>query len=128
MMKKKRGGVLNSAFASTVLPVKSKSKLHSQRQLSPILPVEKACSVQIKKKKELFNMLDEIPKAKAIRAWNLARKSKEQESKFVPDKHPRKPVNPSMFCNPFKFKRGRRHEPKNGKQHTKKKRRVVDSP
>ena len=65
-------------------------------------------------------MLDKIPEAKVIRAWNLACKSKEKESKFVPDKPQNKPGNPSMFFNPFKFKRGRRREPKNDKQCTKK--------
>ena len=66
-------------------------------------------------------MLDKIPEAKAIRAWNLARKSKEKEANFVPNKPPRKSVNPYMSINPFKFKQGRRREPKNDHQCTKKK-------
>ena len=60
----------------SVLPAKSKSKLHSQQQVFTTLPVQKAYSVQLNEKKELFDMLDKIPEAKAIRAWNLARKLK----------------------------------------------------
>ena len=50
--------------------------------------------------------------------------SKDKESKFVPDPLPplpSRPVIPSMFFTPFKFKRGRRREPKNDNQGTKKK-------
>ena len=69
------------------------------------------------KRKELFALLDKIPEAKAISAWNL--------SKFEPDgvqsKPPSKPVNPSMFFNPFKFKQGCRRETKNDQQQTKRK-------
>ena len=54
-------------------------------------------------------------------AWKLTRLLKEKEPVVVPDKTTNKPVNPSMFFNPFKFKPGRRHEPKNVDQHTKKK-------
>ena len=66
-------------------------------------------------------MINKIPEAKAIRAWNLTRKSKGKKSKFVPEKPPSQPVNPSMFFNPFKFKRGRRREPKKDQQRTKRK-------
>ena len=100
-MKKKRGNAVNSTSAS-VLPVKSKSKVHNQQQISPILPVHQAYSLQVnKKKKELFDTLDQIPEAKAIRAWNLARSLKEKEFKFVLDKLTSKPVSPSMFFNPL---------------------------
>ena len=40
---------------------------------------------------------------------------------LVPNKLSSKPVNPSMFCNPFKFKQGRCLEPKNANKYTKKK-------
>ena len=69
------------------------------------------------KRKKLFVLLDNIPEAKEIRAWN--------PSKFDPDgvrsKPTSKPVHSSMFSNPFKFKRGRRREPKKDQQRTKRK-------
>ena len=105
----------------SALLAKSKTNFRSQRQISPTLPVQKVYSVQLKKKKELFGMLDKIPEAKTIIAWKLARQSKEKESMFVPDKPLSKPVNSSMFFNPFKFKQGRRHEPENNSQRIKKK-------
>ena len=117
MKKKKRRGVVKSVSVS---PTKSKSKFHKQ-QVSPTLLVQKAYSVQVKKKKQLFDMMDEIPEAKTIIAWKLVCQSKEKESMFVPNKLPSKPVNPSMFYNPFKFKQGRCREPKNDNQRTKKK-------
>ena len=69
----------------------------------------------------MFDLLDKIPEAKAIRAWNLDCNAREKESKFEPDKPPRKPVNPPMFFNLFKFQQGRCREPKNDQQRTKKK-------
>ena len=51
----------------------------------------------MEKKKQPFDMLDEIPKAKTIIAWKLARRLEEKESIFVPNKPPSRPVNPSMF-------------------------------
>ena len=58
MMKKKRRGVVNFVSVSSVLL--AKSKFHKQ-QVSPTLTVQQTYSVQVKKKKELFNMLDENP-------------------------------------------------------------------
>ena len=77
---------------------------------------------QVKKEKrnELFDLLEKIPEAKRIREWNLALQLKDKESKFVPDPLPSRPINPSMFFNPFKFKQGRRRESKNDNQRTKK--------
>ena len=62
-MKKRRRSVVKSV---SVLPAKSKSKLHSQQQVYHILRVQKTYSVQMKKKKQLLDMLDEIPEAKTI--------------------------------------------------------------
>ena len=67
--------------SASVVPKKSKSKRHSQQQVSPTLPVPKAYSVQVKKKKKLFDILEKIPEAKTIIAWNLVCQSKEKESK-----------------------------------------------
>ena len=61
MMKKKRRGVVKSV---SVLPAKSKSNLH---KVSPTLPAQRAYSSKSRKKKELFDMLEKIPEAKAIR-------------------------------------------------------------
>ena len=72
------------------------------------------------KRKDLFDLLNKILEAKATRAWNL--------SKFEPDKPPRKPVNPSTFFNPFKFKLGRSREQKNDQQHTKRKKKGPKQP
>ena len=111
-MKKKRRGVVKSVS-------KSKSDLH---KVSPTLPSQRAYSSV--SRKELFAILEKIPEARAIRDWNLAIQSKEKASKFVPDPIPpipSRPVKPSMFFNPFKFKRGRRREPKKDTQRTKKK-------
>ena len=118
IIKKKRGGVVDSAFVSLA---KSTSKSKLQRKCSVVLtlPIQQAYSVQVKKskRKELFALLDKIPEAKAIRACN--------HSKFDPDgvryKPPSKPVHSSMFSNPFKFKRGRCREPKKDPQHIKRK-------
>ena len=98
--------------SASVFPAKSTSKSKLQRKCSvlPTLPIKQAYSVHVKKdkRKELFALLDKIPEAKTIRAWNL--------SKFDPgdirSKPPSKPVHSSMFFYPFKFKRGRRREPK----------------
>ena len=118
MIKKKRGGVVDSA---SVLPAKSTSKSKLQRKCSvfPTLSIQQAYSVQVKKskRKELFALLDKIPEAKEIRAWNL--------SKFDPDgvqsKPPSRHVHSSMFSNPFKFKKGRRRETKKDPQRIKRK-------
>ena len=108
-------------YSASVSPAKSTSKSKLQRKCSvfPTLSIQQAYSVQVKKskRKELFALLDKIPEAKVIRAWNL--------SKFDPDdvhsKPLSKPVHSSMFSNPFKFKRGRRREPKKDLQRTKRK-------
>ena len=73
-------------------------------------------------------MLDEISEAKTIIAWKLVLQLKEKESIFIPNKPPSKPINRSMFFNPFKFKRGRRCEPKNNNQRTKKKEKSQGQP
>ena len=91
-----------------------------------MLPIQQAYSAQVKKKQrnELFDLLKKIPEAKRIHEWNIARQSKDKESKFVPDPLPllpSRPVIPSMHFNPFKFKQGRRREPKDNNQGTKKK-------
>ena len=117
-MKKKRGGVVNSVSVS---PAKSKSKLYNRQKVSPTLPVQSAYSVQMKKKKQLFDMLNKIPEAKAIIAWKLARKSKEKKSMFVLDKPPRKPVNTSMFFNPLSLNNDVAVSQKNNKKRTKRK-------
>ena len=78
-----------------------------------MLPVQKAYAVQVKKKKLLVDVLDDIPEARTMIAWKLARISKEKEPGVVIDKPTNKPVIPSMFFNFSKFKQGRRCEPKN---------------
>ena len=97
----------------SVSSTKPKSNLH---KVSPTLPEQTAYSSKSSTKKKMFDLLEKIPEAKIIRDWNLTR-----QSKFVPDPLPSRPVIPSMFFNPFKFKRGRRREPKNDNQRTKKK-------
>ena len=62
-----------------------------------------------------------------MRSNNSTPGEKEKESKFVPDPIPpipSRPVKPSMFFNPFKFKRGRRREPKNESKHSTNKKKV----
>ena len=53
-------------------------------------------------------------------AWKLALLSKEIPPLAVPDKPTNKPVSPAMFFDLLKFKQGRRCEPKNVNQCTKK--------
>ena len=112
-IKKKRGGVVDSAVVSSVPVVSSAKSISKSCKRSPTLPIQQAYSAQVKKEKrnELFDLLEKIPEAKAIRESNL--------SKFDSDGN-WKPIHSSVFFNPFKFKRGRRREPKNN-QHTKKK-------
>ena len=99
MMKKKRRGVVKSV---SVLPAKSKSNLH---KVSPILPAQKAYSSTSKRKKELFAMLEKIPGSEGNPRLESCNPIKKKESKFVPDPLPSSPVKPSMFFNPFKFKK-----------------------
>ena len=81
--------------------------------------MQKAYSVQVKKKKLVEDILDDIPKARTMLPWKLAQISKEKEPVVVHDNSTNKQVIPSMFFNPFKFKQGRRREPKNVDQHAK---------
>ena len=110
LIKKKRGGVVDSAGAKSI------SKSCKRR---PTLPKQQAYAVEVKKDRDkASNPLEKIPEAKRIR---LARRS---QSKFVPDPlppEPSRPVIPSLFFNPFKFKRGRRPEPKKDNKGTTKK-------
>ena len=53
--------------------------------------------------------------------WKLVHISKEKEPVVAPNKSTNKPVIPSMFFNPFKYKQGNCYEPKNVDEHTKKK-------
>ena len=82
----------------SILPAKSNSNL---RKISPTLPEQRAYSSKSRKKKEMFDLLEKIPEAQAIRDWNFTLQSKEKESKFVPDPLPSRPVIHSMFFNPL---------------------------
>ena len=89
---------------------------------SPTLPTQQAYAVEVKKdRNKVFNRLTKIPEAQRIREWSLAR-----QSKFVPDPLPpvpSRPVVPSLFYNPYKYKRGRhpKRKPKKDNQGTTKK-------
>ena len=107
-IKKKRGGVVDSASTKSIL---------KSCKRSPTLPTQQAYAVKVKKDRDkMFNRLEKIPEAKNIREWN-----RQSKSKFVPDPLPpvpSRPVIPSLFFNPFKFKRGRRPERKPKKDNT----------
>ena len=93
-MKNKRRGVGKSAIS------KSKSDLHT---VSPTLPSQRAYSSHLPTRKEMFALLETIPEA--TRDWTKPTVNwTEKKSKFVPDPVPSRPVKPSMFINPFKFK------------------------
>ena len=94
----------------------------SKQKVSPTLPMQKAYSVQVKKKEKLLvDILDDIPEAWTMLACKFAQTLKKKKPVVVHDKQTSKPVIPSMFFNPFRFKQGRRPEPKNVDQHAKKK-------
>ena len=102
-------------------------KFHKQK-VSPTLPVKKAYSVQVEKKKQRFDILDQIPEAKAILAWKLAQHSKKKKSMIAPNKPTSKLVNPSMSFSLFKFKQGCHCKPKNVNRRTKKKKKGQGQP
>lgn len=121
----------------SVLPANSKSILEhplstklifheptvqvSKQKMSLTLPVQKSYSVQVKKK-QLFDILDDISEARTITALKLTRISKETETVFGPSKKITEPVITSLFFNPFKFKERQYGETKNvGQPSTQKK-------
>ena len=73
--KKKRRGVVKSM---SILPAKSKLNLY---KISPTLLEQRAYSFKSRKKKKMFDLLENIPEAQTIRDWNLARQSKEKRNR-----------------------------------------------
>ena len=82
----------------------------------------------MEKKKQRFDILDQIPEAKAILAWKLAQHSKKKKSMIAPNKPTSKLVNPSMSFSLFKFKQGCHCKPKNVNRRTKKKKKGQGQP